>query len=288
LAPQHGGTVRYNRFGEAPNREFVVAYESIPHANGLFPASFQIIIHQDGAAEVHCERCISDGTTHTQGIEDETGTIGISLPGRNLANFSLIENAVVFRTDGVPDPEARWSVVGTALKDGDATGHILVEALLDDDVVKSAVLPDGGVYSISTLSDGEYVIRATLDANRNGRVDDSEVSERVEITLPPDALGIDFDFRTSTPADDAGMDASVDTGTEEDILTEDVAIDQPDETDDAPATDDDGAQDDTGGGGEPAPPTVQDDGGCQIGAAPSTLGVRTALAWFGIRDRGGR
>jgi hypothetical protein len=265
LAPDRGGRVRWHTTGDEPAREWIVSFVNVPHLGSEVTASFQIVLRQDGQVEVHCEDCATDGSLHTQGIEDETGTVGISVRGRNYSDFSARQDAVAFRTDAEPIPEANWSIVGTVLRDPDAPGNLVVVAHGDDGELKRSVLVAPGLYSLRGLSAGEYEVQAFVDTNRNGALDMGEMTQTRSAMVPPDALNLDFDFRTAVEPD-AGTDAGSDTAdAEPDAQASDAGGDtEPDtpEADGADSPEVDAASDTTLGAG-----TKPDPGGCTTGGA---------------------
>ncbi|HKE17286.1 MAG TPA: thrombospondin type 3 repeat-containing protein [Kofleriaceae bacterium] len=107
LDQDSGGTIVWGLQGEAPERELVVEWSGVPHfdRDGEFPVTMQIVLLESGSAvEVHCLACPSDGTAHTQGVEDQLGLFGASLNGRSLRNFQATDDAVRFETSlGEPD-----------------------------------------------------------------------------------------------------------------------------------------------------------------------------------------
>ncbi len=104
LYPPGGGQILYETIGVAPNREFVVMFEGVPHCCGSSDqVTAQVVLHEGtGFIEVICTDCPSDGGTHTQGVENSDGTYGLTLPGRNATSFSLANDAVLFVSSG-PD-----------------------------------------------------------------------------------------------------------------------------------------------------------------------------------------
>ncbi len=100
LDPSAGGSIRYGVQGRAPDREFVVMFSEVPHWPNDHPVSFQIVLREaDSAVDVVCIDCPSDGGTHTQGIESDTGATGLTPADRNQVSFSAVDTAR-FHTDG--------------------------------------------------------------------------------------------------------------------------------------------------------------------------------------------
>jgi hypothetical protein len=99
LNPRGGGAIRFGRSGTAPNRIFVVMFDNVPHFGGRNLTSFQIVLHEGSPdIEVHCRDCPSDGGRHTQGIENVNGTLGLTVNGRNAANWSVQNDGQRFTT----------------------------------------------------------------------------------------------------------------------------------------------------------------------------------------------
>ncbi len=99
IDPGNGGqpamnVVRYATTGVAPNRVLVVEFFNVDH----FSAGNNIYTHlhlyeTSNAIEMHLTNMPSDGGSHTQGIENIDGTIGIATPGRNSTNWSATNDA---------------------------------------------------------------------------------------------------------------------------------------------------------------------------------------------------
>jgi len=97
LNPSAGGSWWYGTQGASPNREFVLSYEAIPHYSVGQPVTAQIVIREaDSSVELICVNCPSNGgDTHTQGVENAAGTLGLALGGRaRSSTFSPVNDAV--------------------------------------------------------------------------------------------------------------------------------------------------------------------------------------------------
>lgn len=129
-----GGQIFYDLQGTAPDREFVVEYNAVPHylRSGMFPVTMQIVLREQGSQiEVHCQSCPSDGDLHSQGVEDPQGLFGTALDGRSGVSFDLTGDGVLFETD-VSDPDGAgdacdvcpslWTAAGDADEDDDEVG----------------------------------------------------------------------------------------------------------------------------------------------------------------------
>jgi hypothetical protein len=93
------GEIRTELRGTSPNRRFVISYVNVgffccgetPHLDS------QIILYEgSNTIEIHTAR--QDASTYTQGVENATGSIGCSLPGRSSGFFGLTNDAVRFTT----------------------------------------------------------------------------------------------------------------------------------------------------------------------------------------------
>lgn len=102
LNQSSGGTIRYGTRGVAPNREFVVSFNDVPHfGGGGSPVTGQIVLLEDGdQIEIICETCVGDGGTITQGVEGPSGADAWVVDGRNATSFTASDTASLIRTTG--------------------------------------------------------------------------------------------------------------------------------------------------------------------------------------------
>ncbi len=110
LDPSDGGTISYGTVGAAPNREFIVEWNGVPHYSsddGTAPVHAQIILKEGRQdIEIQCIECeAGSGDTPTQGIENADGTLAATGPGRNNVTFSASQDGALFvgDPDGVGD-----------------------------------------------------------------------------------------------------------------------------------------------------------------------------------------
>jgi len=105
LNPSGGGRIRHQLLGAAPNREFVVEFEDVPHFGGGNLVTFQVVLREGvDEAEVICVSCPTDGGAHTQGVQNAARDYGYAVSGREAVSFSLTGDAVRFTTTGAPEP----------------------------------------------------------------------------------------------------------------------------------------------------------------------------------------
>jgi hypothetical protein len=97
LNPSSGGGFQYETQGVAPFRVFVIQFNNIPHYGGGNLVTAQVQLHEStNRIEIHTTSMPSDGGNHTQGIENDDGTIGHPVPGRSSTNWSATNDAYEF------------------------------------------------------------------------------------------------------------------------------------------------------------------------------------------------
>ena len=73
-----GGTVHYQTLGSAPNRVFILQFTAVPHYSSGNEVTMQWkLFETTNVIEVHYQAAPSDGGTHSAGIENATGTLGL-------------------------------------------------------------------------------------------------------------------------------------------------------------------------------------------------------------------
>ncbi|MDX1408331.1 MAG: hypothetical protein R3330_09360, partial [Saprospiraceae bacterium] len=76
--PEGSGEIYYELLGSAPNRYFVVQFNDVEHFPSGNAVTFQYKLFEGtNIIEVHYQTAVSDGGTHTAGIEDQSGSEGI-------------------------------------------------------------------------------------------------------------------------------------------------------------------------------------------------------------------
>jgi hypothetical protein len=102
LNPSSGGTIGYTTIGTAPNRILIVEFNNVPHfAGGANPITVQAKLYEaTGNIEIHSTQNASDGSAHTIGVENASGTCGITAPGMNSSfDVSIVNQMVLFTVD---------------------------------------------------------------------------------------------------------------------------------------------------------------------------------------------
>jgi hypothetical protein len=104
------GQITYATVGTAPNRVFIVDYNSVAHLSGTgTPLTGQIKLYEGtNVVEVHTASYSDDGTNTTQGIENSTGTEATPVAGRNgVTGWSAANDA--FRFELPPTATIQWA-----------------------------------------------------------------------------------------------------------------------------------------------------------------------------------
>ncbi|MGG7034473.1 MAG: T9SS type A sorting domain-containing protein [Flavobacterium sp.] len=108
LDPSAGGSITYTTTGVAPNRILVVSFNEIKYYESTDSVFAQILLYEgSNKIEIHT-RNAEDCFIQTQGVENASGTRGVTVPGRNMEYWGAFETAY------------RFTPVVTALCDGTA------------------------------------------------------------------------------------------------------------------------------------------------------------------------
>lgn len=102
LDPSSGGTIGYTTIGTAPNRILIVEFNDVPHFFGMNNnITVQAKLYEsNGHIEIHCTQNISDDSPHTIGVENLTGSCGITALGMNAnPNLSVVNEMILFTPD---------------------------------------------------------------------------------------------------------------------------------------------------------------------------------------------
>ena len=117
--PGIGGQIRYQVQGTAPCRKLIVSWIGVPMYSCTFnQGTFHIVIHEStNYIENYIQNkpaCLQwQGGTATQGIHNNAGTIGITVPGRNSSAWTTSNDAWRWTPSGpVVNPILVWYQVG--------------------------------------------------------------------------------------------------------------------------------------------------------------------------------
>jgi hypothetical protein len=97
LDPGDGGEVYYQMLGTAPNRTFIVEWDSVPHHVFGGSNTFEIILYE-GSNEIIFQYSSLTYTNVNIGIEDQSQTIGLTYPDAPSNGL-----AILFYTNHAPD-----------------------------------------------------------------------------------------------------------------------------------------------------------------------------------------
>lgn len=100
LDPDGVGTIEYFTIGTAPNRKLIMNFIGIPHFPGPGPnanVTSQVQLWEGcGRIEIHTTTQPDGSGLHTQGIENDLGTIAYATPGRNSSTWTATNDMVAF------------------------------------------------------------------------------------------------------------------------------------------------------------------------------------------------
>src|SRR5690606_22434395 len=135
--------------GRSPFRKFVVNYNVYRDSNPLFVVRTQVQLHETtNIIEIHSTNVNIPANFATVGIENATGTVGVPVPGRNDASFSVTNDYVAFIPDCV---DIRYLTVSEAPTTADA-GPTEIEQCDNSTFVMSANTPDVGTGAWTVVS----------------------------------------------------------------------------------------------------------------------------------------
>jgi hypothetical protein len=102
LNPSSGGIIGYTTIGTAPNRILIVSFADVPHfgSAGTNITVQAKLYESNGNIEIHCTSNISDGTPHTVGVENASGSCGITALGMNAnPDMNVVNEMILFTQD---------------------------------------------------------------------------------------------------------------------------------------------------------------------------------------------
>jgi len=96
LNPGVGGTIRYETIGAAPDRKLIVEFDDVPFYNTTDGVISQIHLFEgSNRIEIHSTSIPANGSV-TMGIENQNGSMGLPVPGRNSQTWSVTNDYVAF------------------------------------------------------------------------------------------------------------------------------------------------------------------------------------------------
>jgi hypothetical protein len=96
LNPASGGTIRYETVGTAPDRKLVMEYDAVPFYGSSDAVTTQVqLFETSNRIEIHSTLIPANGNA-TMGIENQDGSMGLPVPGRNSQTWSCSNDYVAF------------------------------------------------------------------------------------------------------------------------------------------------------------------------------------------------
>ncbi|MEW5986509.1 MAG: FixG Ig-like domain-containing protein, partial [Chloroflexota bacterium] len=155
LYPPGGGSVTYQLMGNAPFRYFIVQFTDILHFGLTTPVTFQFKLFEgSNNVEVHYEVADSDGGTHSAGIENETGTIGLQYHYSTASLSTPLAVCYLYPGQfecGSGGADALW------VTESPDSGTLDAGQSLDVDVIfDSSVVTQTGTYTAMLYFSGDF------------------------------------------------------------------------------------------------------------------------------------
>ena len=103
LNPNYGGSIYYTTTGTAPNRQFIVTFDNIgEYSNSSHTTKAQIILYETtNYIDINIEHLDVNSHTFMEGIENQDGSSGVGIPGRNTATGSFYTSSESWRFEPV-------------------------------------------------------------------------------------------------------------------------------------------------------------------------------------------
>ena len=96
LNPASGGTIRYETVGTTPDRKLVMEYDAVPYFGSSDAVTTQVqLFETSNRIEIHSTSVPANGNA-TMGIENQDGSMGLPVPGRNSQTWSTTNDYVAF------------------------------------------------------------------------------------------------------------------------------------------------------------------------------------------------
>lgn len=144
----------YYTVGTAPNRQFVINFYETSHYGNNEPVDAQVVLYETtNVIEIYCVACNEDasGTSATQGIENEDGTVGFNTPGRANSDWEAFNEGVRF------SPVTACSAVTTQTVTVDGAYITTNDTTVCAGQIVSLVAAGGTSYTWSTGATGSLL-----------------------------------------------------------------------------------------------------------------------------------
>jgi hypothetical protein len=97
LDQSSSGTITYKQSGSAPNRKFIVDFNAVPFfANPTITVTVQVVLNENNTIEIHATNIPDNGELKTMGVENEGGTLGFAVTGRNKSIWTATNEGILF------------------------------------------------------------------------------------------------------------------------------------------------------------------------------------------------
>lgn len=209
------GTLEYYTDGSAPNRVFVISYNTVPFFSGGGNTTFQIQLYEgSNIIEIHTTTCSNTTLAKAQGVENSTGTVAAVVTGRNnTTNWSGtgFVNGYRFTPDAI---NFTWSPSGTL---SSPTGSVVTATpTVTTTYTINAVNPSNGFTGSNTVTITVDPLSFTLAGTPGG----AQVCQNINVsgsgTNYRDASNCNL-IASVTPSGGSPVASSINTCTQVDI-----------------------------------------------------------------------
>ena len=184
LNPGTGGSINYFTGGTAPYRELIVNFISVPMYSSGNPVTFQFVLHEtSNNIDIHITTQ-PNYIVGLEGIENDAGTLGLSVPGRNAAQWSATNDAWRFApgdtiltyawspSTGLSDstifnpvasPAASTQYIVTATDTAGCTGTDTVDIIVINPLITLAASPQSICEGDTVQLTASAILASTVD-----------------------------------------------------------------------------------------------------------------------------
>jgi len=131
LNPAAGGRIEFYTMGAGSNEALVVNFLEVPHFGGGNLVTFQIVLYEtSNIIQIFGLDLNSNGGDHTQGVENNAGTVGFTGSGRNAADWSAANDYIAF----IPESQNftyNWSSIGSGTSATNLTAGNYIVTITD-------------------------------------------------------------------------------------------------------------------------------------------------------------
>ncbi|MCX7697826.1 MAG: PKD domain-containing protein [Bacteroidales bacterium] len=186
LDPRYGGSIRWAVLGSYPCRTFVFNFDQVPHysCNSLKSTSQVVLYEGTNVIEVYVfnkPTCTSWNSGNAViGIQNSTGSVGFTPPGRNTGPWSATNEAWRFTPAGPPNFNIAWYENGNLLGYGPT---IQVTPTTNTEYI--------GVITYENCDFSQYIARDTFRVtmkNMTVSASDTVICEGENVTLRANGL----------------------------------------------------------------------------------------------------